>query len=370
MGKKILFVANVAKEHILKFHLPTIREFKKQGWTVDVACAGEETIPECDRQYRMPWKRSPFSWKTIQGIVALKKIIDREAYDIIYCHTPVGGMAARLAAAAARKRGTKVIYCAHGFHFYKNAPRINWLVYYPVEKLLAHLTDVLFTVNREDYENAKRRFTKKVKIELVPEVGVDFGRLQIGDREEIRRQYRDQLQIPQDAFVMIYVAELIPNKNQRMLIDALKILRDRGKNAFLLLPGPEHDDGDTKGYADEMGMTAYCRFLGWRNDVGQLMVSADVCTASSIREGFGINLVEAMYCGLPVVATDNRGHQMVVQDELNGYLVPVGDSSLMAERVEKLCDSEELRKRLSQQDVSSYDCYRIAEILYQRITGV
>ena len=104
---KILFVANVAKEHILKFHIPSIQKFKSEGWIVDVACSGEEEIPYCDNHYRMSWKRSPYSIKTLLGIRTLREIIDANKYDVIYCHTPVGGFVGRIASVNARKGGAK-----------------------------------------------------------------------------------------------------------------------------------------------------------------------------------------------------------------------------------------------------------------------
>ena len=371
--KKILIVANVAKEHILKFHIPTIKAFVDKGWVVDVACAGEEEIPYCHHHYRMVWERSPFTSKTLKGTKQLKKIIDKGRYDIVYCHTPVGGFATRLAARSARARGTKVIYCVHGLHFFKGAPLKNWLLYFPVEKYLAGLTDVIFTVNREDYRRASKRLTRRGKpeVKLVPEVGVDFTRLAVSkseDREAIRRSYRQQLEIPETAAALIYVAELIPNKNQGMLIDALKQLREAGRDAYLILPGPDHADGYYQQYAGEQGVSEYCRFLGWRNDIGELMIASDICTASSIREGFGINLVEAMYCGLPVVATNNRGHQMVVRNGETGYLVRQGDSAKMAERVDEILSDAALRERLSRINVDKYDCHSIADLLVRKIS--
>lgn len=357
--QKILFVANVAKEHILKFHIPTIRKFREQGWIVDVACSGDEEIPFCNNQYYMCWQRSPFTTKTFRGIRDLKKIIDANNYDVVYCHTPVGGLVARLAARNARKKGTKVIYCAHGLHFFKGAPKKNWLIFYPIERFLAAFTDVIFAVNKEDYAILTRRFHTKTL--LVPEVGVNFQRLDIENPDEVRKNYRQKLQIDDNTTVLIYVAEIIPNKNQKMLIDATKELLNQGRNVSLLLPGPEHDGGVAQRYASEIGIGDRVKFLGWRNDVGELMRSADICVASSIREGFGINLVEAMYCGLPVVATKNRGHDMIIEDGVNGYLVDTGDSCSMAKKVAALIDD---KTKFRGQDVSQYDCENIAAELF------
>jgi glycosyltransferase EpsD len=362
--KKILFVANVAKEHINKFHIPTIREFKKNGWIVDVACSGDDDVPECSHHYKMCWKRSPFTFKTVSGIKQLRNLINSEHYDVIYCHTPVGGLIARLAASKARKNGTKVIYCAHGLHLFKGAPIINWLVYYPLEKFLAHYTDAIFTVNEEDFNRVKAKFTKKVKVLLVPEVGVNFDRLNIEFPDEVRETYRKKMGISDGTTALIYVAELLPNKNQKMLVDTLNLLLKRGQDVCLVLPGPDHANGALSDYIESQGLSHTVKLLGWRSDVGELLYACDICTASSIREGFGINLVEAMYCGLPVVATNNRGHRMIIDDGKNGFLVQINDVKGMAKKVSDLISDKTTYDRLKHVDVKKYSSSLIANYIY------
>jgi len=367
---KILFVANVAKEHIIKFHVPTIKEFKDNGWIVDIACSGKEKIPFCDHQFEGVWLRSPFTLKTVLGIAQLKKIIVKNDYDIIFCHTPVGGLVGRVAAKLAKNDKTKVIYCAHGLHFYSGAPLINWLIYYPVERILANLTDVFFAVNDEDYSIVKKKFTHKLQVYKVPEVGVDFSRLSVEKPENVRKEYRKNLNIPQDASALIYVAELIKNKNQRMLIDALNNILKGNTNVYLILVGPDHNNGRYQKYVKKLGIGDHVYFLGWRSDIGELLYTSDVCVASSYREGFGINIVEAMKCGLPVVATKNRGHVTVIEDGVNGLLVDCNDSISMAKAVNQILNDNKLRKRFSSNDVSKYDCNIIAKKLFTLISQI
>ncbi len=365
--KKILFVANVAKEHINKFHIPTIKEFKNNGWIVDVACSGEEEVPECSHQYKMCWKRSPFTLKTIKGIRQLKRILKAENYDVVYCHTPVGGLVGRIAARKFRKNGTKVVYCAHGLHFFKGAPLKNWIVFYPMEKVLSHFTDCFITINEEDYNRVKKKFNKKMRVELIPGIGVNFDRLKVENPCEVRKQYRKMLNIPEESTVFIYVAELLPNKNQKMLVDVLEQLIRKNEDVYLVLPGPDHEKGALLDYIREKNLIDRVRILGWRNDIGELLCSSDIYVASSIREGFGINLVEAMYCGLPVVASNNRGHNMVIKHGENGYLVDINDVDAMSARVIDLINNSELRKQFIVSDVNQYDCNFLANKLYEII---
>lgn len=327
---KILFVANVAKEHILKFHIPSIRKFKEIGWQVDVACSGEETIPFCDTQFHTSWNRSPFSLKTFTGIFELKKILCQGKYDVVYCHTPVGGFVARLASRKFRKTGTKVIYFSHGFHFFKGAPLVNWLIYYPIERLLVRWTDLVITINKEDYINAKEKL-KASKVCMIDGIGIDVKRFWHVDRKYDRMKIRKELKIPQNAWVMIYLAELVPNKNQGMLLDVLKLVKEKNSDTYLLLAGIDHFEGKFQEYAKQVGVYENVRFLGWRDDTEKLYAAADICTATSIREGFGLNLVEALASGIPVVATRNRGHVSIIQEAVNGYLVDIGDCKTMAE---------------------------------------
>lgn len=368
--KKILFVANVAKEHVNKFHIPTIKYLQSKGWQVDVACSLDAEVPAGDHIYSMSWKRSPFSLNTIKGIRELRHLIAENGYDIIYCHTPVGGLVARLASREARKNGTKVVYCAHGLHFFSGAPLVNWLVFYPMEKWMAKMTDMFITINPEDYERVKRCFNPKMVVKMIPGIGVNFDRLNIENSETARIKYRKKLGIPMEAEVLIYVAEILKNKNQQMLIRVLKILHDKGRKMYLLLPGPDHSQGEFQRLAEALGLKDYVKFLGWRSDIGELMAASDMCVASSIREGFGINLVEAQYCHLPVVAVTNRGHRAIIKNGKNGFLVPMNDCDAMADTVLKVFDDKALYQRLANIDVEVYKCESIADKIYNYLQEI
>lgn len=367
---KVLLVANVAKEHVNKFHIPTIKYLQSKGWQVDVACSVDAEVPAGDHIYNMSWKRSPFTLGTLKGIIELKSLISKNCYDIVYCHTPVGGLVARLAARAARKRGLKVVYCAHGLHFFNGAPLLNWLVYYPIERLLARLTDMFITINPEDYERVQKDFNHKMLVKRIDGIGVNFGRLDIKDRMKARKTCRETLGIPQDAVVAIYVAEILKNKNQQLLIRTLRYLHDKGRKMYLLLPGPDHSKGEYYELSERLGLGNYVKFLGWRSDIGELMAASDICLASSIREGFGINLVEAQYCHLPVVAVINRGHKAIIKDGENGFLMPLNNPAAMAERVIEIMGNKQLYERLSNVDVEKYQCESIAKIIYNNLCEV
>lgn len=332
--KKILIVANEAKEHIMKFHIPTIKMLKDNGWVVHVACGGREKIPFCDCQIQLPCNRNPFRFPTLKSIYILKKIIQKENYNIVHCHTATGGLIARIAAIGTKKNGLKVFYTAHGLHFYKGSSAISWILYLPVEYILSIFTDLLITINKEDYINAKKLLKAK-EIVKINGAGVNLLKFSKNDAK-IRDCMRTALGISAGAVVLIYVAELSVNKNQSALIKMMKILREQMPNAVLLLVGPDRNGGRYQAIAKGIAVESYVKFLGWRDDVPQLLAAADYALASSKSEGLGLNLVEAMAAGLPVIAFVNRGHKEIITDQVDGFLIEEDNIQKMAETILRL----------------------------------
>lgn len=313
--KKVLFVATV-DSHIELFHLPYLEMFKKRGYEVHVATNTDKPIKFCDKKIKIPIERNPFRLKNLKAIKELKKVINEEKYDIIHCHTPMGGVVARLAAKKARKNGTRVIYTAHGFHFYTGAPLRFWTMFYPVEKYLAKHTDTLITINTEDFERAKRKFGKRCKdIQYVPGVGVDekkfSKKLSAAEKSELRKS----LGLKDDDFVMICVGRLDTNKNQGFLIDTTRELLKEDKKYHLLLVGPDENSGYFQEQAEDI--KDHIHFLGKRSDIVELLNISDVALSASKREGLPVNLIEAAIAGAPIVATGCRGNRDVTKNTTN-----------------------------------------------------
>ena len=316
--KKVLFVATITK-HINTFHIPYLKWFKEQGYEVHVASNGDSEIEYCDKHYNLPFDRFPLKKNNMYAYKELKKIIDENSYEIIHCHTPVGGVVTRLAARKARKKGTKVIYTAHGFHFYKGAPLANWIIYYPIEKICARWTDCLITITYEDYEFAKKKLKAK-NIEHIHGIGMNADRFQkeLSFDEKIKK--RKALGISQDDIVFSYVAELNKNKNQILLIDVINDLKKEIPNIKLLLVGEGEYFDKYQELLIQKKVDNNINLLGKRKDINEILSITDIYLASSYREGLPVNVMEAMYKGLPVVATDNRGHRELIKNEVNGYI--------------------------------------------------
>ena len=362
--KKVLFVASVAG-HIKNFHTPYLKLFKDKGYTTYVAAnwtlKENEKIDFCDNFIQLPIERKPFSLKNIKAICKLKKLLKVEKFDLIHCHTPMGSVVARLSAKSSRKKGTKVVYTAHGFHFYKGAPLKNWIIYYPVEKICSRWTDCLITITNEDYKFAKKHFKNIKKIEHVNGVGMNAKRLEKGLTESEKNDIRENLKIKSDDIVFSYVAELNSNKNQMLLIHIIERLKDSYPNIKLLLIGNGPLKERYKEYIDENNLNEFIKLLGKRNDINELLSITDIYMASSKREGLPVNIMEAMYKGIPIVATDNRGHREIAMTSKNIFIEK--DITEMEQKVIDIISNMKNYKELSQEEHNDSKKYSIESVI-------
>ena len=348
--KKVLFVATVVKTHIMEFHIPYLKMFKEMGWETAVAARNDYenpddcVIPYCDTYYNIPFERNPLKSGNLKAYKELKHIIDEGEYDIIHCHTPVGAMLTRLAAKQARKQGTKVFYTAHGFHFYKGAPAINWILYYPVEKWLSRYTDVLITINKEDYERAKT--FKAGKVCYVPGVGIDLKKFNVGYVN--KEQKRKEIGVSADDFVLLSVGELIPRKNHEVVIRALSVLKqlDKLNHIEYVICGRGAYETDLKKLAEGLDVADHVHFLGYRNDISEICNCADLFVFMSHQEGLPVALMEAMACGLPAVCSNIRGNTDLIEDGVTGLLAN-NTPEEVAESISKMKSDTALRNRVA-----------------------
>ncbi|MBR2289909.1 MAG: glycosyltransferase family 4 protein [Clostridia bacterium] len=342
--KKVLFTATV-DSHILHFHIPFLKLFKENGYEVHVATNGNEEIPYCDVKHTVSFERSPLKINNLKAIKQLKEIIDSEKFDIIHCHTPMGSVVTRLAALKARKNGTRVIYTAHGFHFFKGAPLKNWLIFYPVEKYLSKYTDTLITINQEDYELAKNKFTKCKDIQYVPGVGIDPKKFDFEFSDEDKKALRGSLGLKEEDFVMIYPAEISNRKRQMWLIDSVKELLQKNSDLHLLLPGKDSLNGKCQELTNQLRLDNQIHILGYRKDIPQLLKISNLAVSTANQEGLPVNLMEAMYVGLPIVASNCRGNRDLITNENNGFLVELEDSEEFTKDILLLRNDKELSSK-------------------------
>lgn len=365
--KKVLFIATVAS-HIKSFHIPYLKMLKENGYKTYVAAnwnlSEYDKLDFCDAFIQIPIKRSPYSFDNIKAIKKLKHVIDNENFEIIHCHTPMGGVVTRIAAKKSRKKyGTKVIYTAHGFHFYKGAPLKNWILFYPVEKLLSKYTDSLITINMEDYKLAKKKFKKCKDIEYVPGVGIDTKKFDVSMSEKEKLELREKVGLKNNDYILTCVARLDKNKNQEFLINAMKKIVIMNNNIHLLLVGPDELNGKYKKKVKKYKLENNIHFLGRREDVPQLLVISNVVVSSSLREGLPVNIMEALESGLPVVALKCRGMEDLIINGKNGYIV--NDQKEFIDRVLQLENKKLKNISLNATFLVENVCKKMAKIYFK-----
>ena len=359
--QKVLFTATVVKTHINVFHLPYLKWFKEKGYEVHVAAKNDFIneqciIPNCDKYYDIKFARFPFSKVNIKAYKQLKKLIQENNYDIIHCHTPVAGVLTRLA--ARNNKNTTVIYTAHGFHFFKGAPLLNWLIYYPVERFCARYTDKLITINKEDYERAKRfSLRKNGKVYYVPGVGINLEKIQ--NLKVDIKQKKKELGMSENTLILLSVGELNKNKNHETVLQALSELKD--KNFIYLICGR----GVLKEYLErkiqELHLENKAKLLGYRSDVIKILKTADLFIFPSKREGLPVSVIEAMAAGLPVIASNVRGNRDLIAKE---NLFEPDDVAALTNLIKKQLEAIE-NKELKKVNYANLEQYSLKNILKQ-----
>ncbi len=347
---KILYVTTISNT-VNAFLIPHIRMLIEQGHQVDVAF---NIVQEVDSEiiemgcafHNLEFDRSPLNKRNYLAYKKLKKLIRDEKYDLVHTHTPVASACVRLA--CKEFKNVKVIYTAHGFHFFNGAPLKNWLIYYPVERWLAKYTDVLITINKEDYARAKKSFKAK-KVGYTPGVGLDtqkFGAVFVDNLAK-----RREIGIPEDAFVVLSVGELNKNKNHETVIRALSKVNNR--NVYYIICGQGPLENYLRDIVSELGLERQVKLLGFRKDIDKICKASDVFVFPSKREGLGLAALEAMASGLPIITSNVHGIVDYSVDGETGYLFSPTDEIGFAKAIERLVNNDELRINMGERNIDS-----------------
>lgn len=342
--KKALLISNLAIK-FTNFIVPPIEVLQQLGYEVHT-CANYSNFEDDKTKYNVKmhhidFERNPFNLKNIKAYKQLLKLMKEEKFDLVHCNTPIGGLLGRIC--AKKVKVPKVIYTAHGFHFYKGAPLINNFIYKNVEKFLARYTDVLVTMNKEDYEVAKRfKLRKNGKVELVHGVGIDSANFHIENFDRV--EYRKKLGLKEDDIVLIALGELNKNKNYKSIIDSIKLTNDR--KIHLLICGMGREKENLNNLVKEYNLEQNIHFLGYRKDVPELLLMSDIFIQMSYREGLPRSIMEAMASGLPCVVSNIRGNVDLIDNDLGGYIVNIEDLKSLSKYIEDLLGNEEHREKM------------------------
>ena len=345
---KMLYILNVANR-VNNFCMSSLIAAKKinieyhiagnWGYANDIERIADEEKYGI-RIHQIDFIRSPLDVRNYKAYKQLMEIVKRENYDVIHCNTPIGGVLGRLV--GKKNKVCNVIYQAHGFHFYKGSPKLNWMIYYPIEKWLAHYTDALITINQEDYEIAKSKFRLRNngKVYYVPGVGIDLKQYNSDNVAEVRSKLRAETGLGEDATVCISMGDLIPRKNYCVAISAIGQLKDKYPALHYVICGKGPELENLKKLAQECGVSDKVHFLGFRTDIKDLLKAADVFLFTSLQEGLPRSTMEAMASGLPIACSRIRGNTDLIDEGKGGVLFDPENADECATSLDKLLSSD------------------------------
>ncbi|MBE5958655.1 MAG: glycosyltransferase family 4 protein [Lachnospiraceae bacterium] len=370
MNKKILITSTDLM--MIQFLIPHIVHLSQNGFDVEIACSevGGRMVEVkkavegyAEKVHMVNLVRSPISPSNFKGYKEMKKILKENHYDLIWTNEPVMGVVTRLAARETRKNGTKVLYMTHGFHFYKGSSIMNWIIFYPIERIFSGLCDEIVTINREDYEMACKFHSKKV--EWIDGIGLDTEKFKIAEVDA--KSKRKELEVPDKAFLLVSVGELQHRKNHEVIIKALGEIQNT--NIFYLICGRGVLLDKLKSLTSSLGLENNVKFLGYRRDVLEILHSADLYVHPSKREGLGIAALEAMACGLPLLTSNVGGLPDFVEEGVVGYTYDFNDIKGFREGILRYYNNEKLREQIGMNNIEAVKKYDIKRSV-QRVGNI
>lgn len=361
---KILYVTTIS-DTVNTFLVPHIKMLVETGHQVDLAFNIQKDVDieivkmNC-KIHIVPFQRNPLSKRNIMAYRLLKKIIKYERYNLVHTHTPVASTITRLV--CKNFKDLLVFYTVHGFHFFKGAPLKNWLFYYPIEKVLSRYTDVLITMNDEDFETSIKKNFKAKKILKVNGVGVDFDKFSV-QTDDNKCKLREKYSYSKKSFILIYVGELSYRKHQDLLINSIAVVREYIPEIRLLLVGDGPLKNSYKHLIKKLEVEEHVEILGYRKDIPELMLLSDVSVSSSRHEGLPVNVMEAMSTGLPLIVSNCRGNIDLVKDDINGFVVGTDDVNMMSKKIVDIYQKNEKRTEFKENNLRTIKKYSLFFVL-------
>lgn len=360
--KRVLYITTVSRT-VNAFLVPHIEMLLENGYKVDCACSidkpvDKRLISKGVRVFEVPFSRNPLG---IGNLKAFNKLIDIQrinSYDIVHVHTPIAAIYGRLLKFSFPK--IKTIYTAHGYHFLKGGSKIGWLIYYPIEKFMASLTNITININKEDYEITKNKL-KPEQCYLINGVGLDLNKYKKLSDEAISKK-KKELNLKDDDFVVLMIAELNKNKNHIQLIKAMELLKKKYPNIKIISVGEGNKLEELREEVNKRGLQDNIIFLGFRTDINELINVSNIGILLSYREGLPRNIMEFIACGRKVIATNIRGCRDIVCNETVGELIEVGDYEATSKAIEIYYLLNDKRFEISE-EINNYSIKNITDEL-------
>ncbi|WP_271400414.1 glycosyltransferase family 4 protein [Salinicoccus roseus] len=360
--KKMLFITNISKR-ITNFSMPSMKAAQKLGYEFHMAANFSNFTEDASKYnvklHHIDLERNPLSFKNLKAYKQMITLLEDEKFDVIHCNTPIGGMLGRLCGKKAKV--PKVMYTAHGFHFYEGASLINNVIFKSAEKWMAHYTDTIITMNQEDFQAAQNfKMRKNGKVYFIPGVGVDTKLFKTKGID--KRSLRNSLNIEEEDVVLISMGDLIQRKNYETSIRAIAKVNNPKLQYLICGSGPKLEA--LQALTKELGIEKQVHFLGFRTDIKELLAIADIFLFTTYQEGLPRSMMEGMAAGLPCVASRVRGNIDLIEEGKSGYLCEPVDVQGFSEAINTLANDKELMKRIGDfnlDKIKMFDTKKIME---------
>ncbi len=374
--KKVLIVATVFK--FLNFEVNDIKILKDIGYEIHTATNLNQSEWLKDdgsldylgiKKHHIDFGRSPFSINTFKALFQLRQLLKKENFDLVHCHTPVASAIARVACSGFRKKGLKVIYTAHGFHFHKQSSKKSWIIYHTIEKLLASKTDMIITINKEDFEVAKK--FKCPTVRYIPGVGIDFEKILFFESDF--KNFRSELNLPDKAFVILSIGELSERKNQETIIKAISGLQY--SDIYYVVCGTGALEKKLRKLSEEYNISDRVLFLGQRNHnwVLKFIYSVDIGAFPSRIEGLGLAGLEIMAAGKPIVGSNIHGIKDYLIDGETGFSCAPNDVEGFAKAIKTFYEDKNIVIKMglkARETASNFDIKIVEKLMKENYAAI
>lgn len=385
MTKKVLMLAAKANM-IQQFNHRNIKILQNLGYEVHVATNmvdfGSMSAEENERfkqwmndnkvvAHQVDFERRMGSLKgNIRSIKQLRQIFKMNDFAFIHVHSPLGSILGRF---VAKQFKVPTIYTAHGFHFFKGGSKSGWLFFYPLEWAFSFITDTLITINDEDFALTQKHMHAK-NIVKINGIGVDVEKAWcVTDEEkaEARKKIREELNIPNDAFVISSVGELSYRKNHKLVLQAVKKLSSQEiKQIYYVVAGTGETRKALSQYAESFNFSDNLKLLGYRSDIHEINFASDVFVFPSFQEGLGVAGLDATVDGTYILGATRRGISDYIQNNINGNLFDPTNADELSSHIRNmkhLSRKATHHEFLLKFDVREVD--KIMNVVYRRVNG-
>jgi len=342
---KILFLATV-DSHIYYFHIPFMKLLKDMGYEVEVAASNVGFTEKIEREgfkvYNIPFSRNPISLSNFKAFFSLLRLMRKNKYVMLHTHTPVASFIGRIAGRIADV--PNIVYTVHGFHFHEYGNPLTNFIYFGLEKFAGRFTDVLITINKDDYKVAiKKDMVQNGKVVYIKGVGVDTERF---NPEKVSTERVPSILSNFSGSVFVSVGRLEREKHFDHLLKAFSLVKQRRNDFKLLIIGDGVEGDYLKKLFFALNLQNHIEFLGYIKGIEEFLKISNAFVFASSREGLPVSVMEAMAMEKPIVAYNIRGVRDLVEDGASGFLVPFGDTKALAKKIAYLMEHPEVAREM------------------------